>query len=84
MSETSADMWADIRDHIEMHHPEDVRDMSVAHGELTMAANATITSIAPNSLNSAAGVAVVSSKFVLIPDGNDYVVDNTGREGLDL
>ena len=58
--------------------------ITTAHGELTMAANATITSIAPNSLNSAAGVAVVSSKFVLIPDGNDYVVDNTGREGLDL
>ncbi len=58
--------------------------ITTAHGELTMAANATITSIAPNSLNSAAGVAVVSSKFVLIPDGNDYVLDNTGREGLDL
>jgi hypothetical protein len=58
--------------------------ITTAHGELTMAANATTTSIAPNSLYSAAGGAVVSSKFVLIPDGNDYVVDDAGREGLDL
>lgn len=36
MSTTSSDVWADIRDHIEAHHSEDVRDMSVSHGELTL------------------------------------------------
>lgn len=36
MSTTSSDVWADIRDHIEAHHAEDVRDMSVSHGELTI------------------------------------------------
>jgi hypothetical protein len=49
-----------------------------------MAANETITTVNPNSLNIAAGNDVVSSKFVLIPDGNDYVVDEASREGLDL
>ena len=58
--------------------------ITTAHGELTMAANQTITSINPSSLNTAAGSGVVSRKFVLIPDGNDYVVDQAGREGLDL
>ena len=58
--------------------------ITTTHGELTMASNATVTSIDPSSLNAAAGSAVVSSKFVLVPDGNDYVVDDTGLEGLDL
>nr|WP_298912243.1 NADH-quinone oxidoreductase subunit C [uncultured Algimonas sp.] len=32
----ASETWADIRDHIEMHHADDVRDMQESHGELTL------------------------------------------------
>jgi hypothetical protein len=58
--------------------------ITTAHGELTLAANATSTSINPSDLNTATGNGVVRRRFVLMPDGNDYVVDDSDREGLNL
>lgn len=36
MSDVASDSWADIRDHIDAHHADDILDMSEAHGELTV------------------------------------------------
>ncbi|MGB3457207.1 MAG: NADH-quinone oxidoreductase subunit C [Litorimonas sp.] len=36
MNETAPDVLADIRDHIESHHADHIRNVSVANGELTL------------------------------------------------
>ena len=36
MTDTVSDRWADIRDHIEIHHADNIHSMSEAQGELTL------------------------------------------------
>ena len=36
MTDTVSDRWADIRDHIEIHHADSIQDMSESQGELTL------------------------------------------------
>lgn len=35
-NDTTSEAWADIRDHIQAHHADDVRDISESYGELTL------------------------------------------------
>jgi hypothetical protein len=58
--------------------------IATAHGELSLGANQLSVRFNLDSLNTPAENAVVSTQFVLVGDGNDYIVDDASRAGLNF